>query len=196
MQYVYGFAFVRLGDIGKISMCKRILKSETNTAEGVPFFKIGTFGGKADSYISWEKFEAYKKQYSYPKQGEILISAAGTIGRTVVFDGKPAYFQDSSIVWIANDETIVLNEYLYYCYQLKPWQISSGGTIARLYNDNIASAIISVPSIKEQRRIVNMLKRFDKLCNDIEDGLPAEIEARQKQYEFYRDKLLTFAEKK
>ena len=94
-------------------MCKRILKSETNTVKGVPFYKIGTFGGKADAYISQEQFEAYKKAYSYPKKGDILISAAGTIGRTVVFDGEPSYFQDSNIVWVDNDETMGLNHYLY-----------------------------------------------------------------------------------
>ena len=173
-------------------MCKRILKSETNTVKGVPFYKIGTFGGKADAFISAEKFELYKKLYSYPKKGEILISAAGTIGRTVVFDGEPSYFQDSNIVWIANDEQFVLNKYLYYYYQLNPWKVSAGGTIARLYNDNIANAVISIPTIEEQKRIVNILERFDNLCNDIAKGLPAEIEERQKQYEFYRDKLLNF----
>ena len=189
---MYGYVNVRLGNIGKVSMCKRILKSETNTVDGVPFYKIGTFGGKADAFISPEKFELYKKSYSYPKKGEILISAAGTIGRTVVFDGEPSYFQDSNIVWIANDEQSVLNKYLYYYYQLNPWQISAGGTIARLYNDNIANAVISIPTIEEQKRIINILERFDNLCNDISEGLPAEIEARQKQYEFYRDKLLNF----
>lgn len=49
-----------------------------------------------------------------------------------------------------------------------------------------------MPSLEEQRRIVNILDHFDKLCNDISEGLPAEIVARQKQYEYYRDKLLTF----
>ena len=53
---------------------------------------------------------------------------------------------------------------------------------------------VPVPPIEEQRRIVDILDRFEKLCNDISDGLPAEIEARQKQYEYYRDKLLTFKE--
>ena len=53
---------------------------------------------------------------------------------------------------------------------------------------------IPVPPIEEQHRIVAILDRFDKLCNDISEGLPAEIEARQKQYEYYRDKLLTFKE--
>ena len=52
--------------------------------------------------------------------------------------------------------------------------------------------VISIPSLKEQKQIVLTLDRFDQLCNDISEGLPAEIEARQKQYEYYRDKLLTF----
>ena len=70
--------------------------------------------------------------------------------------------------------------------------VSNGGTISRLYNDNISKAKISVPSIEEQERIISILDRFDFLCNDISSGLPAEIDARTKQYEFYRDKLLTF----
>ena len=192
IQFVYGSVKISLGTIGKISMCKRIMKSETSSTGDVPFFKIGTFGGEPNAYISKDTFEKYKKDYSYPKKGDILISAAGTIGRTVVFDGKPAYFQDSNIVWIDNDESIVLNRYLYYYYQLQPWKASTGGTIARLYNDNIRDAVISVPSLSEQECIVGILDRFDALCNDLSSGLPAEIEARQKQYEYYRDRLLNF----
>ncbi len=185
---------IPLGDIGSICMCKRILKSQTNTVGGVPFYKIGTFGKKADSYISQETFDEYRSKYNFPKKGDVLISAAGTIGRTVIYDGKPAYFQDSNIVWIDNDESIILNSYLRYCYELKPWKASEGGTIPRLYNDNIAKAVIAVPPIEEQKRIVSILDRFDAICNDLTSGLPAEIEARQKQYEYYRDKLLTFKE--
>ena len=185
---------ISLGDIGPICMCKRILKSQTNTVEGVPFYKIGTFGKKADAYISKETFDEYQSKYNFPKKGDVLISAAGTIGRTVVYDGEPAYFQDSNIVWIDNDESIVLNSYLRYCYELKPWKVSSGGTIQRLYNDNIAKAVIAVPPTEEQKRIVSILDRFDAISNDLTSGLPAEIEARQKQYEYYRDKLLTFKE--
>lgn len=55
--------------------------------------------------------------------------------------------------------------------------------------------MITLPSIEEQNRIVEILDRFNTLCNDLSAGLPAEIEARQKQYEYYRDKLLTFKEK-
>ena len=54
---------------------------------------------------------------------------------------------------------------------------------------------VAIPTIDEQQRIVSILDRFDTLCGDITSGLPAEIEARQKQYEYYRDKLLTFKEK-
>ncbi|MBS6925811.1 MAG: restriction endonuclease subunit S [Faecalibacterium prausnitzii] len=179
---------ISLGDIGPICMCKRILKSQTNTVEGVPFYKIGTFGKKADAYISKETFDEYRSKYSFPKKGDVLISAAGTIGRTVVYDGKPAYFQDSNIVWIDNNESVALNSYLHYCYELKPWKVSSGGTIQRLYNDNIAKAIITVPSLDVQNRIVNVLDNFEKICSDLNIGLPAEIEARQKQYEYYRSR--------
>ena len=89
------------------------MKDQTSAVGDVPFFKIGTFGKEPDAYISRELFEEYRKKYSYPKKGEILISCSGTIGRTVVFDGNDAYFQDSNIVWIKNDESIVLNRYLY-----------------------------------------------------------------------------------
>jgi type I restriction enzyme S subunit len=192
IQYVFGYAHITLGDVGKVSMCKRIMKDETSTEGEVPFFKIGTFGGIPDAFISQKKYDEYTSKYSFPQKGDILISAAGTIGRAVIYNGEKAYFQDSNIVWIANDESIVLNDYLYYLYQLQPWKVSTGGTIARLYNDNISSAEVDVPSISEQKRIVDVLRHFDDLCNNLSEGLPAEIEARQKQYEYYRDKLLSF----
>ena len=183
-----------LGGLGKVSMCKRIMKDETSVEGDVPFYKIGTFGKKPDAYITREKYEEYKTKYSYPKKGDILISAAGTIGRAVIFDGEPSYFQDSNIVWLANDETKVLNSFLYYWYQTNPWKVATGGTIARLYNDNIAGAKVPLLPIEEQKRIVNALNRLNTICTDFTSGLPAEIAARQKQYEYYRDKLLTFKE--
>ena len=184
--------WMTLGDIGSVCMCKRIMKAETSREGDVPFFKIGTFGKEPDAYITWEKFAEYSNKYSFPRKGDVLISAAGTIGRAVIYDGDPAYYQDSNIVWLDNDESKVLNKYLFYYYQLQPWAVSTGGTIARLYNDNISRAKISVPSLDEQTRIVSILDRFDALCNDLTSGLPAEIQARQKQYEYYRDKLLSF----
>ncbi|GAA6951875.1 hypothetical protein VN0387_08710 [Helicobacter pylori] len=107
---------VRLGDIGKPCMCKRVMKHQTTRYGEIPFYKIGTFGNTADAFISKKLFLEYKTKYSFPKKGDILISASGTIGRAVIYDGKPAYFQDSNIVWIDNDEILVKNDFLFYAY--------------------------------------------------------------------------------
>lgn len=183
-----------LGDIGPVRMCKRILKSETNTTGGIPFYKIGTFGKECDAYISQELFDEYKAKYSYPTEGTILLSAAGTIGKTVVFDGKPSYFQDSNIVWIENDESMVLNRYLLHFFKIVSWKVDDGGVVKRLYNDNLRNTPIPVPPLAEQERIVRILDKFEALVTDLSAGLPAEIERVQKQYEYYRNKLFTFPE--
>jgi type I restriction enzyme S subunit len=185
--------WMTLGDIGKVSMCKRVFKNETTADGDIPFFKIGTFGGKPDAYINQALYEDYKSRFSFPKAGDVLISAAGTIGRAIPYDGAPAYFQDSNIVWIDNDESVVLNSYLLHWYRVIEWA-TDGATIRRLYNGNIRRARIPVPSIAEQGRIVGLLSSFDALVNDLNIGLPAELEARRKQYEYYRDRLLTFEE--
>lgn len=185
--------WMTLGGIGDIKMCKRVFKAETTEAGEVPFYKIGTFGGRADAYISRELYDAYRSSYAFPKVGDVLISAAGTIGRVLTYDGDPAYFQDSNIVWIDNDESIVTNAYLRYWYEVVTWS-TDASTIQRLYNDNIRRARIAVPPRAEQDRIVEILGKFDALRNDLSIGLPAEIRARRQQYEYYRDKLLTFPE--
>ena len=182
-----------LGDIGRVSMCKRIFKHETSDAGEVPFFKIGTFGGEPDAYISRELFDSYRAKYSFPKPGDVLISAAGTIGRTVTYNGEAAYFQDSNIVWLDHDESIVSNAYLNHWYRVVLWA-TDGGTIKRLYNANLLRAKILVPPRAVQARVVEALDKFDALVNDLSVGLPAELAARRKQYEYYRDKLLTFDE--
>jgi type I restriction enzyme S subunit len=181
-----------LGEIGKVCMCKRVMKNETTSSGDIPFYKIGTFGKKPDAFIKKSLYDEYKRKYSFPKIGDVLISASGTIGRTVIYDGEPAYFQDSNIVWVDNDETIVTNKFLHHYYKVIKWQTDIGGTISRLYNDNLRKAKIPIPLLSEQERVVSILDKFDALVNDISIGLPAEIEARRKQYEYYRNRLLTF----
>lgn len=190
----YEVKFTTLGEIGEIQMCKRILKEQTSSQGEVPFYKIGTFGKEADSFISQGLFREYREKYNYPKNGEILISASGTIGKTVIFDGKDAYFQDSNIVWISHNERLVLNKYLYYFYQIVKWNPSTGGTINRLYNYNLKNIKITLPPIEIQNKIVEILDKFQSLLADTKGLLPQEIEQRQKQYEYYRKKLLTFDE--
>ncbi len=151
-----------LGSLGKISMCKRILKEETSESGDIPFYKISTFGGIADAFISKDIFEKYRETYSYPKIGDILISAAGTLGKTVIFDGKPSYFQDSNIVWVDNDEKTVINSFLYYFYQTNPWIKTTGSTINRLYNNDIKNLEISFPNLIKQQSIASVLSALDK----------------------------------
>jgi type I restriction enzyme S subunit len=184
----------QLGDIGSIKMCKRILKQQTSSSGEIPFYKIGTFGKEADSFISKQLYLEYCNKYSFPKLGDILISASGTIGRAVAYDGKPAYFQDSNIVWIDNDEKMVLNKYLWHFYKIAKWNVSSGGTIDRLYNNDLRKIQIPIPPLSKQKEIVAILDKFDALTNSITEGLPKEIELRQKQYEYYRDLLLNFSQ--
>ena len=69
-----------------------------------------------------------------------------------------------------------------------------GTKVIEVTPSKLGEIVIPVPPLEEQKRIVEILDRFDKLCNDLTEGLPAEIEARKKQYEYYRDKLLTFKE--
>ena len=66
------------------------------------------------------------------------------------------------------------------------------GSVPSIRRPMLNAFSVAIPSLEEQERIVSILDRFDTLCNDLTSGLPAEIEARQKQYEYYRDKLLTF----
>lgn len=183
---------MKLGDIGKISMCKRILKSQTSPIGEVPFYKISTFGGKADCFITRKLFEEYKNKYSFPKKGEILISAAGTLGKTVVYNGEEAFFQDSNIVWVDNDEKFVLNDFLYYYYQLKPWKKTTGSTIERLYNNNLRDINVVFPTeINEQKRIINVLKTIDnkiknnnKINKELEQMVKTIYDYWFLQYEF------------
>lgn len=155
----------KLGDVGKVCMCKRIFANQTSNTGEVPFFKIGTFGKEADAYISKGLYEDYKQRFSYPQKGDVLISAAGTLGRTIVFEGKDAYFQDSNIVWLATDKELLCNEYLYHYYKVIKWGASEGSTIARLYNGIICNTHIALPDVEEQKQIAMVLSEIDELIS-------------------------------
>ena len=142
-------------------MCKRIFKEETSENGDVPFYKIGTFGGEPDAYITRELFEKYKSMYPYPQKGDILISASGSIGRTVEYTGKDEYFQDSNIVWLQHNKNIN-NSFLKVLYSVVQWSFE-GSTIKRLYNDNFLKTKIVIPNIKEQSLIGEYFESLDNL---------------------------------
>ena len=152
----------KLGDIGSVAMCRRIFKHQTSESGEIPFFKIGTFGGEPDAFITCELFEEFKAKYPYPDKGDILISASGSIGRTVEFTGENEYFQDSNIVWLKHDKSII-NPFLRHLYSVVEWAGIEGSTIKRLYNDNILKTEVMLPSVQEQTKIAEMLDGIDSL---------------------------------
>ena len=152
----------KLGDLGSVEMCKRIFKEETSEDFEIPFFKIGTFGGKADTYITRKKFEEYKAKYPYPNKGDLLISASGSIGRVVEYSGQEEYYQDSNIVWL-NHSGKIENSFLKQFYSIVTWSGIEGTTIKRLYNKNILETKISLPTPPEQRAIGSFFQDLDKL---------------------------------
>lgn len=170
---------VCLGDIAEVRMCKRVLASQTKKAGDIPFYKIGTFGGKPDSFISKDLYEDFKRKYSFPETGDILISAAGTLGKTVIFDGHPSYFQDSNIVWLDIDKARICNEFLFHYYCVIKWASTEGSTISRLYNGIIKASLVTIPPKEEQTAIATILSDMDNEIQTLEQRLAKTRQIKQ-----------------
>ena len=151
-----------MGDLCNVLMCKRILVSQTNTEDGVPFYKIGTIGSTPDAYISKELFDDYKVKYNYPRKGEVMITCAGTVGKCVVYDGEDAYFQDSNIVWIDNPTQYISNGFLFHLLSKVDWRKLNSTTIIRIYNDDLRNLKMSYPRKEEQQKISHLLSLLDE----------------------------------
>lgn len=152
----------KFGDLGSVAMCKRVFKEQTTPVGEIPFYKIGTFGAEPDAFISRELFEEYKSKFQYPNVGDMLISASGTIGRTVEYSGEEAYFQDSNIVWFKHDDRID-NSFLRCIYNIVKWNGIEGSTIKRLYNDNFLKTEFYMPTTGEQAKIGAYFRSLDHL---------------------------------
>lgn len=152
----------KVGDIGTIQTCKRIFKEQTSESEDIPFYKNGTLGKQADSYISREVFDEFKELYPFPEIGDVLMSVVGSIGRTAEYMGEDEYFQDSNIVWLKTNKDEINRKFLKISYQIINW-IIEGSTIKHLYNDNILLSQIWLPSISEQEQIGAFFETFDNL---------------------------------
>jgi type I restriction enzyme S subunit len=113
-------------------------------------------------------YQEFRKKYSFPKKGYLLISASGTIGRTVEYLGEDAYYQDSNIIWIDNDEKLISNKYLNYTLQVVKYN-TEGSTIKRLYNSIIKSSrFVIPPTLTEQKAIATALSDVDELISSLE----------------------------
>ena len=124
-----------------------------------------------------------------------MLSTVGTVGKTVQYNGEPAYFQDSNIVWLKRKTEDVSNEYLYWFCVSMPWKLPERATLKHLHNYMIAETEVSIPSKKRQEYVIAKFQRLESAFRLIDAELTAELESRKKQYEYYRDKLLTFKER-
>lgn len=171
-----------LGDFGNVAMNRRIFKEQTSETGEIPFYKIGTFGKEPDAYISRQLFEEYKAKYPYPDVGDILLSAAGSIGKTVEYTGKDEYFQDSNIVWLKHDERLD-NPFLKYFYSKVKWGTLEGGTVKRLYNKILLETEIVLPEIIEQKKIGKFFASYDRML--------AHQEGKIRKLQQFRQAMLT-----
>ena len=132
----------------------------------------------------------YVNKASYTKPS-VLIPRKGSIDKLYYVDTP--FWNVDTIFYTDIDTTLIIPKYLFYHLQKEHLeQYNTAGGVPSLTQGVLNKVKVLLPSINEQQRIVDVLDRFDTLCNDISQGLPAEIDARQKQYEYYRDKLLDF----
>lgn len=175
--------WMKLGDIADIKRGIRVVKKQLITE------------GKYPVYQNSLEPMGYFNKYNCEAETTYVISAgaAGEIG----FCNKKFWAADDCLIFI--DTKNVNNKFIYYSLLVRKNILLANvrkASIPRLSRIVVENLIIPVPPLEVQQRIVDILDRFDSLCNDISSGLPAEIEMRQKQYEYYRDKLLTFKELK
>ena len=134
------------------------------------------------------------------ERGDVLFSGTGTIGETAIVEETPKDWNIKEGVYAIKPNYHLLDsKYLRYLLMSKAIKTAylkkvTGGTVKSIPMKELRKIIIPLPSIEQQRKIAELIGQFDSLCNDIIIGLPAEIKVRQKQYEYYRDKLLSFDE--
>ena len=190
---------IKLNEICKIYDGTHQTPQYTNT--GVKFVSVENIDAlyNTEKYISAEDFEKYKAK---PQIGDILMTriTAGIIGKCTVIDRDEPLAYYVSLALLRPNHDVLNSRYLKYYiesgYGRKELRryILTDATPPKINKDAIGKVNILLPPLAEQERAVTILDRFDTLCNDLTSGLPAEIEARQKQYEYYRDKLLSFKE--
>lgn len=132
--------------------------------------------------------------------GDMLFTYVGTIGQVALIDENDKYYLAPNVALIRVDSSIIMPRFLQYYFQSNYFwstqinRLLQTSSMKNIPMEKIRKFDICIPNMEVQQRITAILDRFDALCNDLTSGLPAEIEARQKQYEYYRDKLLTFKE--
>lgn len=201
---IAGVQWVPMGKIGTLTRGRRFTKKDM-TSSGVPCIHYGEiythYGVSTRKAISHVR-DILATKLRYAKPGDVVIAG---VGETVKDVAKAVAWLGETPVAIHDDTFSFRSEqdpaYISYAMQTSAFQEQkerwvSRAKVKRIGNEGISQIVIPVPSLEEQRRIVSILDKFDSLVNDLSIGLPAELEARRKQYEYYRDRLLTFEEKR
>ena len=200
LQYVYGYVEVRLGDIGNIVRGNGLQKSDfiENGVGCIHYGQIYTKYGmvikKTISFVEKNLAEKLRKV----EKGDIIFAITSEniedLCKCLVWLGEEKIVTGGHTAILKHNQN---SKFLAYYFQTEAFhsqkrKLATGTKVMDITATKLEEILIPLPSLEEQQRIVNILDRFDKLCNDISEGLPAEIEARQKQYEYYREKLLSF----
>ena len=153
---------------------------------------------KAQGFITKEFDAECAKKYKPKRNDVFMVKSGSTTGKVAFVDTDEDFNIWSPLAAMRADNEITAR-YIYHFLQTPSAQNMVLTRMSHGSQPNLSMRVleqfdVKIPPIEEQERIVRLLDRFDVLCNDISAGLPAEIEARQKQYEYYRDKLLTFKE--
>lgn len=151
-------------------------------------------------YISTDNYDNVMKR-GKPKLGDVLFTTEAPCGHVAQVDNDTIALAQRVIKYNSKNTNFLTNDYLKYVllspqFQNKLLKSTNGGTVKGIKGSTLHKMKIPIPSLQEQERIVKILDKFDKLINDISEGIPAEIKARRKQYEYYRNKLLSFEELK
>ena len=200
LQYVFGYAVVSLQDVVKKSCSGGTPKkgvSEYYEGGNIPWLRTQevVFRDicKTECFITESAVKNSAAKW-IPENCVIVAISGATAGRCAI--NKIPLTTNQHCLNLEIDPEMALYRYVYYCICAKQEELLAKKEGARgdLNSTRILSLQIDLPALEEQKRIVSILDRFDAICNDLTSGLPAEIEARKKQYEYYRDKLLTFKE--
>ena len=181
LQYVFGYAMLPLSEVANVFRGEYITKKNEN-AGNIPVI----LGGQEPAY--------YIDRANHI--GEIVaVARSGASAGFVSYWNEPIFITDG-FGYEAKKE-VVAPRYLYYVLKNKEAELNGmkrGAGVPHVSGERLGEINLPVPPIEEQKRVVSILDRFDAICNDLTSGLPAETEARQRQYEHYRDKLLNFKE--
>ena len=155
---------------------------------------FNTYTSSVLTYLSKEVFDKSKKA----EKNDIVMAVTSENVEDVC----------KSVAWVGDDDIAVSGhtaiikhnqnaKYLSYYFHTDMFfkqkrKLAHGTKVIEVTPDKLNDIVIPLPTLEEQQRIVDILDKFEKLCNDISEGLPAEIELNEKRYNYYRDKLLTF----